>query len=272
MTMIQTQLLMCDKPYQIISAAGMVGIQVATLIVTEDKVDENGNYLIDTHSHPVVNYGSKEGLAEALRYYEGNPDTDYRYMRRLQPEGAVWNRVEVRDVYVLGLEGAKNIPIDLEAFIGLVPSLNDEPMEHLWDRTTGTTIYQLRNGLESLGLTFLSNAGVWGDGYFNEEIHLSVDEVAPYEPNVVVMLREAVSYYPPASPIFFKFRLSGDVYGDAGTLSGLLKLLSSIFDLNPGIKFVCDNTDSADLPGERYEQVKQLTEQMNEMWEGKKGA
>ena len=57
--MIQTQLLKCDKPYQIISAAGKVGIQVATLIVTEDKVDVDGNYLIDTHSHPVVNYADK---------------------------------------------------------------------------------------------------------------------------------------------------------------------------------------------------------------------
>ena len=35
--MIQTQLLKLDPPYQIISANGYVGIQVATLIVAEEK-------------------------------------------------------------------------------------------------------------------------------------------------------------------------------------------------------------------------------------------
>ena len=42
--MIQTQLLKADKPYQIICAAGMVGVQVATLIVTEDKMAADGSY------------------------------------------------------------------------------------------------------------------------------------------------------------------------------------------------------------------------------------
>lgn len=36
-SMIQTQLLRLEPPYQIIAAGGNVGIQVATLIVTEDK-------------------------------------------------------------------------------------------------------------------------------------------------------------------------------------------------------------------------------------------
>ena len=66
--MIQTQLLRLDPPYQIISAGGRVGIQVATLIVTEDKTTEDGGYAVDTHSHPVVNYGLKQGLDEALKY------------------------------------------------------------------------------------------------------------------------------------------------------------------------------------------------------------
>ena len=41
--MIQTHLLKAEPPYQIISAAGQVGIQVATLIVTEDKSTEEGS-------------------------------------------------------------------------------------------------------------------------------------------------------------------------------------------------------------------------------------
>ena len=54
--MIQTQLLRLDPPYQIISAGGQVGIQLATLIVTEEKTADEGQYVIDTHSHPVVSY------------------------------------------------------------------------------------------------------------------------------------------------------------------------------------------------------------------------
>ena len=94
--MIQTQLLKADKPYQIITAAGMVGIQVATLIVTEEKTEGIGSYFIDTHSHPVVNYGNKEGLVEDLKYNRYcPPDEEYQYYQRLQPEGAVWNKVEL---------------------------------------------------------------------------------------------------------------------------------------------------------------------------------
>ena len=92
--MIQTQLLKADKPYQIICAAGMVGVQVATLIVTEDKMAADGSYQIDTHSHPVVNYGNKEGLMEELKYNQGaHPDFQSQVMQRLQPEAVVWNKV-----------------------------------------------------------------------------------------------------------------------------------------------------------------------------------
>ncbi len=57
--MIQTQLLPLRPPYQIIAACGYVGLQVATLIVTEETRDETGSYGITTHSHPVVNYACK---------------------------------------------------------------------------------------------------------------------------------------------------------------------------------------------------------------------
>ena len=47
--MIQTQLLKAAQPYQIISAGGQVGVQVATLIVTEDK-----NLQQRTHQRSIV--------------------------------------------------------------------------------------------------------------------------------------------------------------------------------------------------------------------------
>ena len=157
--MIQTQLLKADKPYQIICAAGMVGVQVATLIVTEDKMAADGSYQIDTHSHPVVNYGNKEGLMEELKYNQGaHPDFQSQVMQRLQPEAAVWNKVEVRDIRVLGLIGANNPFIDLEHFVSLVPSIpSDDPsvmpgMPPLWGEKSASKIWNLKFAMERLGL------------------------------------------------------------------------------------------------------------------------
>lgn len=67
--MIQTQLLRLDPPYQIISAKGYVGIQVATLIMSEEKDLSHGSFghvssYIEHHCYPVVNYGLKQGLDE----------------------------------------------------------------------------------------------------------------------------------------------------------------------------------------------------------------
>ena len=122
--MIQTQLLRLDPPYQIISAGGQVGIQLATLIVTEEKTTETGEYVIDTHSHPVVSYGLKEGLLEAFKYGSNFPEeADYRN-NRLQPEGAVWNKVEVSDIHVLGLAGADNRPISMATFFFHCPPVS----------------------------------------------------------------------------------------------------------------------------------------------------
>ena len=151
--MIQTQLLKADKPYQIISAAGMVGIQVATLIVTEEKTTDDGSYQIDTHSHPVVNYGNKENLVEELKYFDGDPREEYKYTRRMQPEGAVWNKVEVRDVHVLGLVGAENLTLEINNIIDLVPSTNPHnPLAHLWDNSTPRRIQNLFWSLERFGI------------------------------------------------------------------------------------------------------------------------
>ena len=93
--MIQTQLLRLDPPYQVITAGELVGVQVATLIVTEESRDEDGAYGITTHSHPVVNYSIKELITDGK---------SHRFFP-LSPEGAVWDKVEIKDIRVLGLVG-----------------------------------------------------------------------------------------------------------------------------------------------------------------------
>ena len=152
--MIQTQLLRLDPPYQIISAGGRVGIQVATLIVTEDKTTEDGLYTVDIHSHPVVNYGLKQGVEEELKYNGGLPDYE-RYDKitcRLQPEGAVWNKVEVGDVHVLGLAGANNDMISLWQFVSLVPASPLLKGIPVWDLQSVQRMYNLTSNLKKVGL------------------------------------------------------------------------------------------------------------------------
>lgn len=159
--MIQTQLLRLDPPYQIISARGYVGIQVATLIVTEvvepsrNRQIVFGRHHIEYHSYPVVNYGLKQGLDEQLKYNNGYPDDfeEYKIRRRMQPEGAVWSGVDIKDVRVLGLAGANNRAIELEYFVYLIPTvLRHDPSLHVWDKNSTSRIYDFYNGLGNVGL------------------------------------------------------------------------------------------------------------------------
>lgn len=158
--MIQTELLKLDPPYQIISARGYVGIQVGTLIVTrevdpaQNRLGRIANY-IEFHSYPVVSYGLKQGLDEELKY-NYNPLDDFAEFdirRRMQPEGAVWSGVEVKDVRVLGLAGARNRPVGLYYFVCLIPTVQGyDPSLTVWDKESVSRIYELYNGLGDVGI------------------------------------------------------------------------------------------------------------------------
>lgn len=214
--MIQTQLLKAEKPYQIISSAGMVGIQVATLIVTEEKIAEDGSYLIDTHSHPVVNYGNKEGLMEELKYNKNfPPGEEYKVYERLQPEGAVWNKVEIRDIRVLGLVGADNFSVDLEWFVSLVPGVpSADPLfgpgtRPLWTLHTSSRITNLLFGMRRIGI----KCATWTDGVStidhnrHTRIYLKLDPQSKKEKLVTVQIREKSEYDAVDRSIAFRVRL-----------------------------------------------------------------
>ena len=158
--MVQTQLLRLDPPYQIISAGGRVGIQIATLIVTNEIDARNNRFghisnYIEYHSFPVVSYGLKQGLEEQMKY-NNNPldeEASWAIRRRLQPEGAVWSGVEVKDVRVLGLAGANNEPVELGFFVYLIPTAYGyDPSLHVWDSISTSRVYELYKGLSNVGL------------------------------------------------------------------------------------------------------------------------
>ena len=196
--MIQTQLLRLDPPYQIICANGHVGIQVATLIVTKEEDPHNSRLgritnFITYHSYPVVNYGLKQGVDELMKY-NNNPldnETDYEIYRRLRPEGAVWSGVEVKDVRVLGLAGAKNDSIDLGLFMYLIPSARGfAPGSCVWDDLSISRIYETYSGLGNVGLKTSTLPMPYNtDNKF--PIQLILDEVPSSSPNTVkVLIRE----------------------------------------------------------------------------------
>lgn len=208
--MIQTQLLRLDPPYQIISAGGQVGIQVATLIVTEDKSSTPGEYLIDTHSHPVVCYGLKDGMVEELKYGSSFPDVVDERNQRLQPEGAVWNKVEVSDIRVLGIAGAANYPVSLETFIYLVPSSTSHmPYSRVWDENSLAKMYDLMFGFKRVKLNCQKMKWKNSQEYDHrhKKLHLELDTSDKNNPLVHVIIMSEDPYDPFTSEIGFKCRL-----------------------------------------------------------------
>ena len=154
--MIQTQLLPLRPPYQIIAACGYVGLQVATLIVTEETRDETGSYGITTHSHPVVNYDCKQ-----LALDDENPQTYSRnFDDYLSAEGAVWDKVEVRHIWVLGIEGAMK-SISWDNFMYVVNKNDADWGVEITDRNTlwqfNLDMRRVWEGLRGLGVSVVPN-------------------------------------------------------------------------------------------------------------------
>ena len=229
--MIQTQLLRLDPPYQIISAGGQVGIQMATLIVTEEKTTKDGCYIIDTHSHPVVSYGLKQGLVEEFKYGGSHPDEEDRRNMRLQPEGAVWNKVEVSDIHVLGLAGANNSPISLDQFIYLVPaSAQFMPYSRVWDEKSIAKMYDLLFSFSRVGLRCAKMKWQPTNRYDSQDNHLYLElEIrGNSEPLVHVVLIGDDPYDPRISEIGFYCHLFNEGENVDGCVNNVVYALREL--------------------------------------------
>jgi hypothetical protein len=82
-----TQILNLNAPYEYIYCNGSIGLHIATMIVYEAGVNDDGEYVLETHSHPVVKYSNRPG-------------------------GTVWNRAELTDCHVLCREDKKLITME----------------------------------------------------------------------------------------------------------------------------------------------------------------
>ena len=256
--MIQTHLLKAEPPYQIISAAGQVGIQVATLIVTEDKSTEEG-YQIDTHSHPVVNYGLK-----TLVKKQEDEGKFYSTVSPLCPEGAVWNQVEISDVQVVGLAGITR-EISMDEFCMLVPPAQfyvGEQTGLIWDKHSVHIIQSLRWGLRRVGVTPKKyNTKDFSKDQENRIIvELSARRSATMPPMVKVRIPPHGKRYVGTS---FMIQLFDDDHAeDVGQCAGIIKeAILSLFTYFVDDPSVVVRQESKNV--EYREQLQQISEMVN---------
>lgn len=258
--MIQTHLLKAEPPYQIISAAGQVGIQVATLIVTEDKSTEEG-YQIDTHSHPVVNYGLKtleenEEETHSLGFAE--------FVSPLQPEGAVWNKVEVSDVQVIGLAGITH-KISLSNYCKLVPPSSighGKPVGPVWDKHSVDCVFGLRWGVSRVGIELMT---IKDDEFKKDEnghiiVTLRSDCPANVPPLVMVEIPPQRSGFNGMSFLFSLFGNDGtdDISQCAANITQVLAALFTFFTICKGV--VVSPMSKTD---KYFKQLQQIAEMVN---------
>ena len=146
--MIQTHLLKLDPPYQIITCRGEVGMQIATLVVTEEARDEDGNYGITTHSHPVVTYVDKQ--------LKKQPDSDsFENDPALIAcgEGVVWDKVEVNGTSLVCMSDQTERMLTSYGFCRLATEmLENIALSGKWQ---GHRLMELGANLMDFGVTIL---------------------------------------------------------------------------------------------------------------------
>ena len=151
----EAQILNLREPYEYIFCNGHTGLHIATMIVYETTTNEDGEYELRTHSHPVVKYF----------------DT---------PGGSVWNKAELRDCNVLCRED--NPQISLRKFrqiLSRYPESNENRYEG-----KGECINPIwKKDLEDIGIKVAWPVGEDGQEHFKEfEVKLEImpDKGYPY--------------------------------------------------------------------------------------------
>lgn len=116
------KILKLEAPYEYIYCNGEIGKHIATYIVGDARIDESGEYQLETHSHPIVKYWNA-------------------------PQGVVWNKAELRDCEVLCDDTDKRI--DPYTFSLL---FNEQYEQEDIESTIG--IEELKEKLKNYGISF----------------------------------------------------------------------------------------------------------------------
>ena len=220
--MIQSHYVPLERPYRIIYAGGVVGLQIGTLIVVDDQTpmvsqtvssqrdyrsamfNYIGNMGIKTYSHPVVSYINKSDNGKRDLMSDAPYGGTYS-------EAVVWNQVEQRDVMTICLEGDKLHWAELREFLFQKVSTSkdrDSALEIM------ISIGSMVDSIISLGGKFVLPAGnvihvqllkgVWEDdesGSREPGFHTNDDVLLPFiartndvEEAYVIMFRQLHHY------------------------------------------------------------------------------
>ena len=153
--MIQTHLLKLEPPYQIIACKGEIGVQIATLIVTEETRGENGEYGITTHSHPVVSYIDKPTISQIIADFDDDYDSMIDALVAQNGEGVVWDKVECNQTTFVSLTDQKDRKMSCLDFCCLAaPMLEEIAFGGEWK---GHRIVDFQSKVEDMGFTILND-------------------------------------------------------------------------------------------------------------------
>lgn len=170
----ETQILKLEAPYEYIYCNGEVGKHIATYIVGESRISEDGKYTLETHSHPIVQYKDS-------------------------PKGVVWNRAELTDCEVLCNED--DMRIDVQKFFLLCVQRAEQRAKEAddgyyefaaWDNSPEEA-EPLKAKLREYGIGFKSKepvvevgveVGGCSDGYFAQFMEISIMYFHHIEPTL----------------------------------------------------------------------------------------
>ena len=153
-----TQILKLEAPFDYIYCNGEVGKHIATYIVGESRIGEDGKYTLETHSHPIVQYKDS-------------------------PKGVVWNRAELTDCEVICSED--DMRIDVQKFFLLCIQQAESKGEiegFSWENADGEA-EMLKEKLQRNGIGFKSKTSIeeigvevggCRDGYFAQLMEINI--------------------------------------------------------------------------------------------------
>ena len=142
-----TEILKLDAPYEYIFCNGSTALHIATLIVYEAKENEEGEYELRTHSHPIVKYLGRAG-------------------------GSVWNNAELSDCDVICSQA--DMQLSLKRF-RMILSHYPETDERDYAGTSLNPIW--KKDLEDLGIRITWPVDQDGKEYFKEfTVRLDIKE------------------------------------------------------------------------------------------------
>jgi hypothetical protein len=153
-----TQILKLEAPFDYIYCNGEVGKHIATYIVGESRIGEDGKYTLETHSHPIVQYKDS-------------------------PKGVVWNRAELTDCEVLCSEDDKRIDVQKFFLLCIQQAESKGEIEGFsWENADGEA-EMLKEKLQRNGIGFKSKTSIeeigvevggCRDGYFAQLMEINI--------------------------------------------------------------------------------------------------